>query len=85
VAKYITESPHTKEDGLWSWRTIPEGATGADLVMLSAVAPFSLSPKSNILRGLVFGDRPALNSIVATAFGSGQSRKAEGLNVILNW
>ena len=28
---------------------------GADLVMLSAVAPLSLSPKSNILPGLVFG------------------------------
>jgi hypothetical protein len=27
---------------------------GADLVMLSAVAPLSLSPKSNILPGLVF-------------------------------
>ena len=28
---------------------------GADLVMLSAIAPLSLSPKSNILPGLVFG------------------------------
>jgi len=28
---------------------------GADLVMLSAVAPLSLSPKYNILPGLVFG------------------------------
>ena len=34
---------------------IPDGAMMADLVMLSAVAPLSLSPKSNILPGLVFG------------------------------
>jgi hypothetical protein len=30
---------------------------GVDLVMLSAVAPLSLSPKSSILPGLVFGGR----------------------------
>ena len=34
---------------------IPDGAMMADLVMLSAVAPLSLSPKSNISLGLVFG------------------------------
>ena len=33
---------------------IPEEVMGADLVVLSAVAPISLSPKSNILPGLVF-------------------------------
>jgi hypothetical protein len=34
---------------------VPEGAIGSDLVMLSAVAPLSLSPKFNILPGLVLG------------------------------
>jgi len=34
---------------------IPEEVMGADLVMLSAVAPLSLSPESNISPGPVFG------------------------------